>query len=174
MDLGEQISALEYRLNLDDIVEAARARETFPSRLSRRASIAVGLTLVFALLSVPVIVKEVPDSLGAFLLGVLPLAVVMVVLPWYYSPVRLQRSRYSSQQFPTCRTEIAENGIKNTWESNESLLLWKAFNSYSEYKTQFVLYCGLIQYIIPKRSMEASKVQDFDNLLRSKIPSKNK
>jgi hypothetical protein len=174
IDIGKQLVVLEYRLNLDDLLEAARARETLRSRLLRRGSIAAGSALVVALLSVPVITREVPDSLGAFLLGVLPLAVVMVVLPWYYNPVRIQRSRYSPYYFPSCRTEIAENGIRVTWESNENLLLWKAFDTHSENKTQFVLDCRWIQYILPKRAIEPSKVQEFESLLRSKIPTTSK
>jgi hypothetical protein len=173
MDLGKQLIVLEYRLELADILETATARETRPSRLLRRASTATGLILALALLSVPVVMKEVPDSLGAFLLGVLPLAVVMVVSPWYYSPERINRSHYRSFQFPICKIEIAENGVKETMEWSENFLLWKGFDSYSENKTQFVLSTGAVHHILPKRAIEPNKIQEFENLLRTKIPAKN-
>lgn len=55
--------------------------------------------------------KDVPGALVAFLFGVLPLAVLMVILPWYYKPDRFYRAYYRTFKFDLCKYEIAEREI---------------------------------------------------------------
>lgn len=74
----------------------------------------VGLILVATLLGAPFAIKDVPGALVAFLFGVLPLAVLMVILPWYawyYKPDRFYRAYYRTFKFDLCKYEIAERGI---------------------------------------------------------------
>lgn len=129
----------------------------------------VGLLLLAVLLGAPFAMKDVPGFLAAFLLGVLPLAVLMVILPWYYKPDRFYRSLYRTFVFSLCEYEIAELGIKVSTDTSESALLWKAFSDYSESKTQLVLTSGVVQYIFPKHAIEQSKLIELVELVRGKV-----
>ena len=112
MELGEPLMVLEFRLNLEDFLETVEMRETRSRKLTRMTLTIAGLVLVVTLFGVPVVIKDVPGALAAFLLGVLPLGVLMVILPWYYKPKRFYRSYFRSNVFSHCRTEIAEKGIR--------------------------------------------------------------
>jgi chromate transport protein ChrA len=112
----------------------------------------------------------VPGFLAAFLLGVLPLAVLMVILPWYYKPDRFYRSYYRKFVFSLCKYEIAEQGIKVTSDSAESVLWWKAFSGYAETKTLLVLTTGMVQYILPMRAIQEGKLQQLKEILSNKVP----
>jgi len=92
MELGNSLMVVEFRLGLDDFLEAVRTREPQSRKLTRGVLITVGLVLLAVLLGVPFAMKDVPGFLAAFLLGVLPLAVLMVVVPWYYKPDRFYKA----------------------------------------------------------------------------------
>lgn len=169
MDLGNSLMAVEFRLDLDDVFETARAREPQSRKLARKVLMTVGLILVAALLGAPFVMKDVPGFLVGFLLGVLPLAVLMVILPWYYKPDRFHRSYYRTAAFSLCKYEIAERGMKINSEASESALLWTAFSDYSESKTQLVLNSGVVQYIFPKHAIEQGKFTELVELVRGKI-----
>lgn len=161
--------ALEFRLGLDDFLETVRAREPRSRKLTRKALMTVGTILVAALLGVPFAMKDVPGFLAAFLLGVLPLAVLMVILPWYYKADRFNVSYYRTLRFALSKYEIAERGIKLSTETSESVLLWSAFGEYSESKTQLVLTSGMVQYIFPKHAIEQGKLTELVERVRGKI-----
>jgi hypothetical protein len=169
MELGNSLMAVEFRRGLDDFLETVRAREPQSTKLVRRVLMTVGLVLLAVLLGVPFAMKDVPGFLAAFLIGVLPLAVLMVILPWYYKPDRFYRSYHRSLVFNRCNYEIAERGIKVSTDTSESALLWKAFNEYSESKTQLVLTSGMVQYIFPKHAIEQSKLTELVELVRGKV-----
>ena len=168
MELGKPLMDLEFRLNLEDFLETVRMRESRSRKLSRAVMMITGSVLVTVLLGVPFVIKDVSGFLAAFLLGVLPLAVLMVILPWYYKPDRFYRSYYRTFVFNHCRYEILEEGIKVSSDSSESALLWKAFGSYAENRTQLVLTSGMVQYIFPKRAIEQNKFKEFSELVKTK------
>ncbi|HXY24921.1 MAG TPA: YcxB family protein [Candidatus Acidoferrum sp.] len=170
MELGKTLLRLEFQLNLEDFLETVRMREPRSAKLIRRILMAVGSMLVAALLGVPLVVKDVPGFLAAFLLGVLPLAVLLVIVPWYYKPDRFYKSYFRTHAFKPCQVEIGEEGRKLCTNTSESVLLWKAFSEYSESKTQLVLTSGMVQYIFPKRVMEQSKFAELVAFVRTKIP----
>ena len=169
MELGNSFMTVEFRLGLDDFLETVRAREPRSRKLARQVQMTIGLILVAALLGAPFAMKDVPGFLAAFLLGVLPFAVLMVILPWYYKPDRFNRSYYRTLVFALCKYEIAERGIKISTETFESVLLWNAFGEYSESKTQLVLTSGMVQYIFPKHAIEQGKLTELAELVKGKI-----
>jgi|SRR5712664_989617 len=169
MELGKSLMDLEFRLNLEDFLETVRIRERRSRKLTPAVLMIAGSILVAVLLGAPFVMKDVPGFLAAFLLGVLPLAVLMVILPWYYKPERFYRSYYRTFMFPNCRYEIAEEGIKVSSDSSDSVLLWKAFSSYAENQTQLVLATGMMQYIFPKSAIEQNKFKELCKLVKSKI-----
>jgi len=169
MELGNSLMAVEFRLGLDDFLETVRAREPQSRKLARGVLMTVGLLLLAVLLGAPFAMKEVPGFLVAFLFGVLPLAVLMVILPWYYKPDRFYRSYYRTFVFNLGKYEIAERGIKVSTDTSESAHLWKAFSEYSESKTQLVLTSGMVQYIFPKHAIEQSKLTELVELVRGKV-----
>lgn len=170
MEIGRPLLDLEFQLNLDDFLETVRARESRSTKVGRAIFMTVGSMLLALLLGGPFVMKEVPGFLVAFLFGVLPLAVLMVILPWYYGPVRFYRSYFRTHAFQPCRVEIAEEGIKLSTDTSESMLLWNAFNDCAESKTQLVLTSGMVQYIFPKRSIEHGKFAELVELVKKKIP----
>lgn len=170
MELGKPLMVFEFRLDLEEFLETVKSRESRSRELTRAVLMTVGSILVAVLLGVPFVMKDVPGFLAAFLLGVLPLAVLMVILPWYYKPERVYRSYCRTFVFEHYRYEIAEEGINISSDSMESELLWKAFSSYTESKTQLALTSGMVQYIFPKRAVDQSKLQQFKELLSIKIP----
>lgn len=170
MEIGKPLLNLEFQLNLDDFLETVRTRESRSRKVSRVTLMTVGCALIAVLLGGPFVMKEVPGALVAFLFGVLPLAVLMVVLPWYYSPVRFYRSYYRTYAFNRCRIEIAEEGIKFSTDTSESVLLWSAFNDCAESKTQLVLTSGMVQYIFPRRAIESDKFVELVELVKKKFP----
>ena len=172
MELGNSLAAFEFRLGLDDFLEAVRARETQSRKLGRRVLMTVGSVLLAVLLGAPFAMNDVPGFLAAFLLGVLPLAVLTVILPWYYKPDRLYRAYYRTFVFSLCKYEIAERGIKLSTETSESALLWKAFSDYSESKTQLVLTSGMVQYIFPKHAIEQTRLTEVVAIVRAQVPER--
>lgn len=170
MEIGKPLLGLEFQLNLDDFLETVRARESRSTRVSRVVFMAVGFVLLALLLGGPFLMKEVPGFLVAFLFGVLPLAVLMVILPWYYSPVRFYKSYFRTHVFKPCRIEIGEEGIKFSTDTSESMLLWNAFNDCEESKSQLVLTSGMVQYIFPRRAIEHGKFAELVELVKKKRP----
>jgi hypothetical protein len=174
MEIGKPQLELEFRLDLEDFLETVRARESRSRKLTRLILMTLGSMLVAVLLAAPFLMKDVPGFLAAFLLGVLPLAVLMVILPWYYKPDRFYRSYCRTFVFDNCRNEIAEEGIRVSTDSTESVLLWKGFSGYAETKTQLVLTAGMVQYIFPKRLIEQSVFAELVALVKSKTRATNK
>lgn len=169
MELGNSLIAFEFSLSLDDFLETVRTREPHSRKWVRKVLMTVGLILVATLLGAPFAMKEVPGALVAFLFGVLPLAVLMVILPWYYKPDRFYRAYYRTFKFDLCKYEIAERGIKLSTSTSESEFTWKAFNDYSESKTQVVLTSGMVQYIFPKHAIEQQKMTELVGLVKDKV-----
>jgi len=170
MELGKPLIVLEFRLDLEEYLETVRAKESRSRKLTRIILMTLGSMLVAILLGVPFVIRDVPGIVAAFLLGVLPLAVLMVILPWYYKPDRFFRSYYRKFVFNNCRYEFAEEGIRVSSDSAESKFLWKAFTNYVDTETQLVLTCGMVQYILPKRAIEPGKLQQLTELIGNKIP----
>jgi hypothetical protein len=174
MELGKLQLEVEFRLDLEDFLETIRTRESRSRKLTRLILMTIGTTLVAVLLATPFLMRDVPGFLAAFLLGVLPLAVLMVILPWYYKPDRFYRSYYGTFVFNNCRTEVAEEGIRVSTDSTESMLLWKGLSGYAETKTQLVLTAGMVQYIFPKRLIEQSVFAELVALVKTKTRPTNK
>jgi hypothetical protein len=171
MELSNSLMAVEFRLDLDDFLETVRAREPQSRKLARGVLMTVGSLLLAVLLGAPFAMKDVPGFLAAFLLGMLPFAVLMVILPWHYKPDRFYRAYYRTFVFNVCKYKIAERGIKVSTDTSESALLWNAFGDYSESKTQLVLTSGMVQYIFPKHAIEQSKLSELLELVKGKVTS---
>lgn len=92
------------------------------------------------------------------------------ILPWYYSPVRFYKSYFRTHVFKPCRIEIAEEGIKFSTDTSESMLLWNAFSDCEESKPQLVLTSGMVQYIFPRRAIEPGKFAELVELVKKKRP----
>lgn len=169
MELSKPLITLEFRLTLEDFLETVRLREPQPRKVVRLILTTVGLFLVTALLGAPFIMKDVPGFLVAFLFGVLPLAVLMVILPWYYKPDRFYRAYYRKFVFNLCQYDIAEEGIRMKSDTTDSVLLWKAFSDGMESKTQLVLTSGMVQYIFPLHAIGQEKFTELLKFVKSKI-----
>lgn len=169
MQLSKPLLAIEFRLTLEDFLETVRLREPPSRKVTRLILMVTGLILVVALLGAPFIMKEVPSFLVAFLFGALPLAVLMVILPWYYKPDRFYKAYYSTFVFNLCRYEIAEEGISIKSDISETVLLWKAFSDGMESKTQLVLTSGMVQYIFPRNAIAEEQFRELVRFVRGKI-----
>lgn len=173
MDIGKPLIVVEITLELGDCLEAIRAREPQRDRIQRWGLSISGTILISALLLAPFVMSEIPGEFVAFLLAVLPSAVVMAIWPWYKKPDWVYRRAASGFQFPTSRVQISEAGFHSVYPDFEMTLAWEGTYQFVETKNLFTFRDNLIYYIFPKRVFKAGEVDAFRELVKTGIARRN-
>jgi hypothetical protein len=172
MNIGDPIIVVEITLELRDCLEALRARETLRGLLQRWGLSLSGIVLVSALLLLPFLMKDIPGEFVAFLLAVLPTAVVMAIWPWYKKPDWVYRRAMSKYQFPTSRAEIGVAGFRSVYKDFEMTVVWERMYELRETKNTFSFRDDLIYYIFPKRVFAPGEADKFRELVQAGIAKK--
>ncbi|MFI1281580.1 YcxB family protein [Streptomyces sp. NPDC020858] len=156
----EQVS-LVYRLTLDDIRGAVRAR-------ARRTSAGRAETLLLPLLSVAAVVGLCLLQGTLSIVTAVSAAVALVVATCGVFSIRRSMARqvYSVvEQYGECRTVAGEQGTATTGETMSYTMDWKLFPQYTETPELFVLVGGTRAAaigVLPKRG--AQHPADIDRL----------
>ena len=131
--------------------------------------LSIGGTLSFVLGVVTAFWGRFAVALPALALGVFWLSYPTLYWPWKLRHDFKKHPNFSRQ----CTLQVDNDGLRSQNDMSSGETKWGAFVKFRETPNLFMVYFGgRLFKVIPKRAFSAAQLEEFRELLRSKLPSK--
>jgi YcxB-like protein len=162
---------VSYQLTVDDYRQAMKAYRTRTAHL--RWILRFGIAFVLLVLSTGVVLLIVAPHSNAFQ-NLVPLYVLFLIwiVVWWGAPFLSARSQFRgspSVQTPL-KLEVTDTGLHFCSQLSDSRVAWATYVRWVEGNAVFVLFSNpKIMVVVPKRAFSFDQVNEFRELLRSKV-----
>jgi hypothetical protein len=157
---------VQYQCDLKDYLEA--------QNVALKATAGYYIVSIGGILSL--VLGVLASLLGLFGAAwpMLALAVFWLSCPIFYWPWKLRRDFKKHPNFSRqCSLHVDENGLRSESDVSSGETKWEAFVKFRETPNLFMMYFGGRMFkAIPKRAFSAPQLEEFRDLLRSKLPAK--
>jgi hypothetical protein len=163
------IANLQYTLNRDDYLQAQNLFATKSGFLTRVTVYGLPCFGVLLIAAVLVDLFNHPRSWGPSVFGVF-----WGLFLIFFRKISLARSFSKEKRLQQpMDLQVNDQGVELSNANGKTISHWVAFDRFVESEDLFVLFCGQRTFhAIPKRAFSESQIDEFRDLLRSKIPSK--